>query len=163
MDGDRIRFSKDWLSAEGVRLHRRILSTREIAADDRAARALSIAPGTPILALQFLTTAEERPISIGIRHCLASRFRGLGAAFDRHQSMTAALREFGIEDYRRSGTDVTARLPTSEEARLLAQPRIEPVLAFTAIDVETSTGEPISYHAGAFAAARVVISIGAGR
>ncbi len=74
--------------------------------------------------------------------------------------MTAALRDYGVMDYRRAGTDVTARLPTIEEARLLAQPRIEPVLAFAATDVEIGSGRVISHHIGAFAAARVVISIG---
>lgn len=162
MSGDRVRFSKDWLAAEGVRLVRRILDTTEIPAEERVARVLKVAPGTPVLAIRILATAEDRPISLGIRYCVASRFRGLDEAFNRLQSMTAALREFGVEDYRRAGTDVTARLPTPEEARLLAQPRIEPVLTFAATDVEIGSDMVISHHQGAFAAARVVISIGSG-
>lgn len=160
MSGDRIRFSKDWLAADGVRLIRRILDTTESPAEERIARALKVPLGTPVLAIRILATAEERPISLGTRYCVANRFRGLDQAFNRLNSMTAALKEFGVEDYRRAGTDVTARLPTPEEARLLAQPRIEPVLAFAATDVEIGSGEVISHHQGAFAAARVVISIG---
>ena len=52
-------------------------------------------------------------------------------------------------------------MPTPEEARLLAQPKVHPVLAFTATDVETATGAVVSYHAGCLASDRVVISIGA--
>jgi GntR family phosphonate transport system transcriptional regulator len=76
--------------------------------------------------------------------------------------MTAALKAFGVADYRRQSTEVTARLPTPDEAKLLAQPRIAPVLAFTATDVEIGSGAVISYFSGCFAADRVVISIGGG-
>jgi GntR family phosphonate transport system transcriptional regulator len=162
MSGDRIRFSKDWLSAEGVELRRRILKSEEVAADDRIATCLRIEPGEPIIKLQILATADDRPISIGVRHASAARFRGLGAEFDRLGSMTAALKAFGVADYRRQSTEVTARLPTPDEAKLLAQPRIAPVLAFTATDVEIGSGAVISYFSGCFAADRVVISIGGG-
>jgi GntR family phosphonate transport system transcriptional regulator len=160
MSGDRIRFSKDWLSAEGIRLRRRVLGTAEIPADDRLAAALGLRVGDTVLTLQIAAYADERPISVGVRHCSASRFRGLDKAFEREGSMTAALKSFGVEDYRRASTDVTARMPTPEEARILAQPRVHPVLTFTATDVETATGQIVSYHVGCFAADRVVISIG---
>jgi len=160
MTGDRIRFSKNWLSAEGVELRRQILRTDEGPADDRIAARLKIAPGEAVLRLQILATADDRPISIGVRHSPAARFRGLGAEFERLGSMTAALRTFGVDDYRRISTEVTARMPTPDEAKLLAQPRVAPVLAFTATDVEIGSGRIISYFTGCFAADRVVISIG---
>ena len=160
MSGDRVRFSKDWLTAEGIKLRRRILKVAEMPADDRFATALGLAAGAPVLTLQIAAYADDRPISMGIRHCSAARFRGLDKAFEREGSMTTALKSFGVEDYRRASTDVTARMPTAEEARILAQPRVHPVLAFTATDVETGSELVVSYHVGCFAADRVVISIG---
>ena len=161
MSGDRIRFSTNWLSADGIKLGRRIIGTSEFPADSGLATRLRLAVGAPVLAIRIVASAGERPISVGVRHCSADRFRGLDRAFEREGSMTAALKSFGVDDYRRASTDVTARMPTPEEARLLAQPKVHPVLAFTATDVETATGAVVSYHAGCLASDRVVISIGA--
>lgn len=162
LGGDRVRFSRNWLSAEGIKLQRRILRTSEVKADDALAAVLGIGIGEAVLTLQIVALAGERPISVGIRHCPAARFRGLDTEFERVGSLTTALKAFGIEDYARASTDVTARLPTPEEARILVQSRAHPVLAFTATDIEAATGAVISYHVGCFAADRVVISIGAG-
>jgi GntR family phosphonate transport system transcriptional regulator len=162
MSDDRIRFSKDWLSAEGIKLTRRILRTDERPSDDRIAGALGLMSGEPVLALKIVAYADERPVSVGVRYCSAARFRGLDKAFEQSGSMTTALRSFGVADYRRASTDVTARMPTPEEARILAQPRVAPVLAYAATDLETASGTIISHHIGCFAAERVVISIGSG-
>jgi GntR family phosphonate transport system transcriptional regulator len=160
MSGDRIRFGTDWIVAEGTLLRRKVMRTFEQAADAKLAQGLRLIPGDPVLCMQIAAFADDRPISIGIRHCDARRFKGLQHAFEREGSITAALKTYGVEDYRRASTDVTARMPTLEEARLLAQPRLQPVLAYTAIDVDVKSGAIVSYHLGCFAADRVVISIG---
>jgi GntR family phosphonate transport system transcriptional regulator len=84
----------------------------------------------------------------------------LAEAFAREGTLTLALREFGVVDYRRASTEITARMPTLEEARLLSQPRVQPVLAYAATDVEVATGKVISHYVGCFASHRVVITVG---
>ena len=160
LGGSRIRFNQSLVVVGEVeKVHRRVLRTWESKADRDMARHLGIPRGAQVLQLQMAAFADERPISLGVRHCSAARFRGLKEAFERHGTLTAALREFGVADYRRASTDITARMPSLDEARLLVQPRSQPVLAYTAVDVEVATGEVISYYVGCFASHRVVISI----
>jgi GntR family phosphonate transport system transcriptional regulator len=160
LGGARIRFNQSLVVVGEVeKVHRRILRTWESRADREMAQRLGIARGEPILHLQISAFADERPISLGVRHCAAKRFRGLKEAFERQGTFTAALREFGVADYRRASTEMMARMPSLDEARLLVQPRSQPVLAYTAVDVEVATGNVISYFAGCFASHRVVISV----
>ena len=161
LGGNRVRFNQNFVVVGDVqRLHRRILSSRETEANGDIARHLGVAPADPVLELRMAAFADECPISLGVRHCPAKRFRGLPEAFERLGTITAALKEFGVADYRRASTEITARMPTPEEARLLAQPRLQPVLAYTATDVEIVSGQVISYYAGCFASHRVAITIG---
>jgi GntR family phosphonate transport system transcriptional regulator len=160
LGGNRIRFNQSFVSVGEVeKLYRRILGTRESEAGKDIARRLGIAVGDPVLELRTISYADETPISLGVRRCAAKRFRGLAEAFERRGTLTLALQEFGVADYRRASTEITARMPTPEEARLLSQPRVQPVLAYTATDVEIATGEVISYHIGCFPSHRVAITI----
>jgi GntR family phosphonate transport system transcriptional regulator len=161
LGGDRVRFNQNLVVVGEVeKVDRRVLGTRETRASRDIARRLEIAPGEPVLELRMAAYADDRPISLGVRHCPAKRFRGLAAAFARKGTLTLALGEFGVEDYRRASTEITARLPTPEEARLLCQPRVQPVLAYAATDVEVATGKVISHYVGCFASHRVVITVG---
>jgi GntR family phosphonate transport system transcriptional regulator len=161
LGGNRVRFNQNFIVVGDVqRLHRRILSSRETEATSDIAGHLGIAPGDPVLELRMAAFADECPISIGLRRCPAKRFRGLADAFERQGTITKALQEFGVADYRRASTEIIARTPTPEEARLLAQPRLQPVLAYTATDVEIASGQVISYHMGCFPSHRVAITIG---
>ncbi|SDR33193.1 GntR family transcriptional regulator, phosphonate transport system regulatory protein [Rhizobiales bacterium GAS191] len=161
LGGNRVRFNQNLVVVGEVeKVHRRVLGTREAKAGRDVAHHLGIVPGEPVLELQMAAYADELPISLGVRHCAAKRFRGLAEAFERKGSITRALQEFGVVDYRRASTEITARLPSPEEARLLCQPRVQPVLAYMATDIEVATGDVISYYVGCFASHRVTITIG---
>ncbi|MBV9568791.1 MAG: phosphonate metabolism transcriptional regulator PhnF [Hyphomicrobiales bacterium] len=161
LGGDRVRFNQNLVVVGEVeKVNRRVLGTRETKASRDIARRLEVAPGEAVLEFRMAAYADDRPISLGVRHCPARRFRGLAEAFARKGTLTMALREFGVVDYRRASTEITARLPTPEEARLLAQPRVQPVLAYAATDVEVATGKVISHYVGCFASHRVVITVG---
>ncbi|RTL68982.1 MAG: phosphonate metabolism transcriptional regulator PhnF [Hyphomicrobiales bacterium] len=163
---DRVRFGQNFIALDGQTAQRRqILNTEQIAASGEVARRLGLADGAPVLAIRMLALAGETPISVGTRYCDAVRFAGLDTAFEKAGSFTAALAGYGVTDYRRAATDVIARMPTAEEARLLRQSRALPVLAYAATDVEVRAGtrprrpRVISYHLGCFAAERAVITI----
>ncbi|MDX2204300.1 MAG: phosphonate metabolism transcriptional regulator PhnF [Hyphomicrobiaceae bacterium] len=165
---DRVRFGQNFIARDGTSVHRRrILKTDTIAASADLARRLDLAEGAPVLAIRMLALAGETPISLGTRYCDGVRFAGLDKAFEAAGSYTAALQGFGVKDYRRISTDVIARMPTTDEARLLRQSRALPVLAYAATDAEVdpaqarAPGAAISYHLGCFPAERVVITIAA--
>ena len=161
LDGDRVRFNGSLEPSGDVgRLHRRLLAAWEAAADQDIIGRLGIEPSAPVLTMQVGAYADERPISVVLRHCDGRRFRGLAEAFEREGSLTRALRGYGVADYRRAATEITARMPTAEEARLLTQSRVSPVLAYSAIDGEAGSRRVGAFQAGCFAAERVRVVIG---
>ena len=119
-----------------------------------AAEALGLAPGDPVTTLQTLGRADGIPISLATNYFPAARFPGLGATYRELRSITAVFERFGISDYLRRSTRITAALPTEREASLLRQPRRDPVLAVESIDVDTA-GQPISFSHTQFAGERV--------
>jgi GntR family transcriptional regulator, phosphonate transport system regulatory protein len=149
----RTRFSENILtlrrdpSGELVRVAR-------LPADKTMAQMLQLRAGEPVLLLETLKSADGRPINLGSHHFPFRRFNGLAEAFKAEGSITAALRKFGVADYTRKVTRVTARMPEEEEARLLAQPRNRPVLITESVNVDES-GTPIEYGIARFAADRV--------
>ncbi|MDR3493384.1 MAG: phosphonate metabolism transcriptional regulator PhnF [Ancalomicrobiaceae bacterium] len=160
LGGSRVRFGQDFIPANpSTSLFRKLVGATTRAADRELAGKLQIAEGEEVLVIVVAGYAGETPISLGRRHCALRRFAGLDKAFESEGSFTRALKAYGVEDYHRASTEVIARMPTPEEAKFLAQPRSQPVLAYAATDVETATAEVISYHLGCFAAERVVISI----
>ena len=149
----RTRFSENILtlrrdpSGELVRVAR-------LPADKTMAQMLGLRAGEPVLLLETLKSADGRPINLGSHHFPFRRFNGLAEAFKTEGSITAALRKFGVNDYTRKVTRVTARMPEEEEARLLAQPRNRPVLITESVNVDEA-GVPIEYGMARFAADRV--------
>ncbi len=155
--GSRVRFNQN-LAASNVWPGRRLLRSEEVEADAKVAARLQIAVGDAVLRFDLLASTNDRPISVGLKYVPADRFRGLDHLFRQEQSFTKALRHFGIEDYRRKTTEIIARLPNALEARLLRQPRSQPVLAWEAVDIDDQ-GTPISYQRGCFAGERVAFTV----
>ena len=123
------------------------------------AEALKVAPGTPVTVLRTVGLADGVPVNVAATYCPSQRFPGLPDLYRELRSLTAVLRTFGIVDFRRATTRVTAGLPTDEEAARLGQSRREPVLVVESVDVDTD-GVPISYSKVRFAGERVQLVIG---
>ncbi len=156
--GERVRFNEN-LWASHMQSIRHLLSAREEQAASLLAARLRIPIGAPVLYLTTLAGTDGTPIVYGQHWYSAERFRGLDEAFRRTGSFSAALREFGVADYRRQVTEIIARMPSAEEARLLQQPRSCPVLRVESIDVDM-TDAPIRYAVGCFAGERVRFVVG---
>ena len=119
-----------------------------------AAEALELAPGTMVTMLQTLGRADGIPISLGSNYFPVARFPGFASLYRELRSITAVFDRFGIPDYLRRSTRITAVLPTEREASLLRQPKRDPLLAVESIDVDTA-GHPISFSRFRFAGERV--------
>ena len=118
------------------------------------AEALELAQGATVTLLQTLGRADGIPISLGSNYFPAARFPNMATLYRELRSTTAVLERFGVADYLRRSTRITAALPTEREASLLRQPRREPILAVESIDVDTA-GQPISFSRVRFAGERV--------
>ena len=158
--GTRTRFS-ELIRAQNREPAGHILEVREMAADAAIAEALKLRPGRPVLRVERLGLADGRPVVLGAHHFVLPRFAGLAAALDGHGSITRALADCGVPDYRRAWTRLTARPPTPEEAALLQQSRARPVMVAEALSLDPE-GRPIDYTLSRYAAGRVQIVIEGG-
>jgi GntR family phosphonate transport system transcriptional regulator len=155
--GARTRFHENLLRQQRTP-RGELLASRIVPATTELARALALDIGEKVLVLE---TAREGD---GVRICLASahfpqaRFPGLDAHFRRLGSVTLALREYGVTDYRRTSTVITSRMPTARESRMLRQPRSRPVLVTHAVNVDPRDW-PIEYCETRFAAERVQLVV----
>jgi GntR family phosphonate transport system transcriptional regulator len=131
----RTRFS------EVIRRHNKepsgeILDLRELSADRAVATGLGVRVGARVVRLDRLGLADGRPVSLGSHYFPAARFPGLLAALRAEPTITAALAQCGVSDYRRQITRVTARMPQPQEAALLRMPRNRPVLVTESVNVD---------------------------
>jgi GntR family phosphonate transport system transcriptional regulator len=153
----RTRFSE---GLEGQARDRRsnLLSHAIEPATSRVAEALDLPQGAPVLRLETMGEADGRPVSRATSFFHANHFAGFENAFAQSGSITAALQEFGVSDYVRRSTLVSARHADSAD---LADLRLSPgaiVLVTVAIN-ETLDGSPLQFSETRFAADRVELSV----
>lgn len=127
-------------------------------ADEQTAKALNLSAGAQVLRLTTLGNADGTVISIGKNYYDAERFQGLGKIVADVGSLSKALKQFGIGQYRRLSTRIVARMPTNTEAHLLRQPKTRPVVVTYAVDVELGGG-PIYYGETCFCADRIEFTV----
>src|SRR6056297_3575317 len=106
--GRRVRFHRN-LQAAGRMPAKEILSLETRAADPREAEALDLDEAGRVHVYEGLSLSDGQPVALFRSVFPAERFPGLPAALERHRSVTAALAEFGIGDYTRASTRLTAK------------------------------------------------------
>lgn len=141
--GRRTRFS-EVLARQGQVAGGALLYAGAAPAEAPAARALGLEVGEPVLILNILRKADARPIGIGAHHFPLPRFSGLDRVYRTTGSITAALRRFGVLDYLRASTRVSACAPSPDDAAMLEQPEGCPVLVTESVNIDRD-GQPIEY------------------
>jgi GntR family phosphonate transport system transcriptional regulator len=141
----------------------RLLSAREEVAEPAAAKLLGLRGRMPrVLVAETLNEADGLPVSL-VRHILpALRFAAFpGAYVAVGGSVTEALAACGVTDFARLSTRISTRLPTVEEAKLLRQPPVLPVLVSDSVEA-TPDGTPFKLGIARFAGERVHLVLGGG-
>jgi len=151
--GPRTRFSET-IRRQNREAAGRVLHITEIAAESLVAAGLRIRRGRPVLRVARLGLANGRPLVLGLHHFPLPRFAAAAESLLRQSSITVALAECGVPDYRRHSTRITARLPTPEEAKQLMQSRSRPVIVAEALNTDPD-GAPVDWTLSCYAAARV--------
>jgi GntR family phosphonate transport system transcriptional regulator len=131
----RTRFS-EWIRRHNKEPSGSLIALREIQADSTVATALGLRIGAKVVLLERLGMADGRPVSLSAHHFPAARFPGLFARLGQGGTISEALADCGLADYRRQSTRVTARLPLPQEASLLRTPRNRPLLVTENINVD---------------------------
>ncbi len=154
---ERTRFTAALQQQNRVATHT-LIAASEVDAEPEIAEALELPPSSPVTILHILGYADAVPVSVGFTAFPALRFPGLATRYEELRSVTAVLAQFGLLDYRRAATRITAAMPSEEEAAHLRQARREPVLAVESIDID-GDGRPISFGRVKFAGERVQLVV----
>ncbi|QEZ46485.1 phosphonate metabolism transcriptional regulator PhnF [Cupriavidus oxalaticus] len=154
--GRRTRFSQN-LAAQGMRGHTEIIGCQELRAPE-IARHLGLTRTAPVLHVQMLGRAESRTIDVAEHYFDPKRFPGIDEVLRAQQSVSRALAQFGIADYTRKWSRITAAMPSAPVARLLNQPKTRPVLQVEALNVDID-GAPVQYSVTRFAGDWVQLTV----
>jgi GntR family phosphonate transport system transcriptional regulator len=155
--GARTRFSE---GLEGQAKERRgvLLGHAVLPADGRIAEALGVEQGGRVIRLETLSEADGRPVSRATSFFEAERFDGIDEAYAASGSITSALKRFGVEDYFRRSTRISARHASDSD---LANLRLSPgaiVLVTVYVNVDAG-GCPVQYSETRFAADLVELTV----
>jgi GntR family phosphonate transport system transcriptional regulator len=153
--GPRTRFS-EWIRRHNKEPSGQTLDLRETPADATIAAGLGLRAGAKIVRLERLGLADGRPVSVGLHHFPAARFPKLLAALRTSASISEALAQSGVADYRRQTTRVSARMPTEQEAALLQLARNRPLLVSESVNVDAD-GRVVEFGIARYPTPRVQI------
>ncbi|RVD59546.1 MULTISPECIES: phosphonate metabolism transcriptional regulator PhnF [unclassified Mesorhizobium] len=157
--GARTRFSAG-LQGQTSERHIVLLSSSIEPASQRVAEGLGLARGADVMRLETRGEADGRSVSRAASWFDARRFAGIDEAMAQTGSITASLARFGIDDYLRQSTVLSAR---HADAADLADLDLQPgaiVLVTVAVNV-TPDGQPIQFSESRFPAERVELKLSA--
>ena len=118
------------------------------------ARQLDLKTGALLVRIEALRLADRTPICVGTTWLAAERFSEAGRIYESARSMTKVLAHYGVRDYRRASTHVTAAIVDATDAARLDLALGRPVLVVDSTDVDTE-GKPLLTTRARFAAERV--------
>ncbi len=156
----RTRFS-EIVGAVGQEPRGQIIDASQDAATRELARELAVKTGAPLIRIESVRFADRTPICISTTWLSAERFPDAGRVFATTRSMTKLLAHYGVRDYRRASTKITAAIADATDATHLDLPLGRPVLVVDATDVDTSD-EPLVTKRTRFAAERVEFLVESG-
>lgn len=149
----RTRFS-EIVGAGGREPRGQYIDSSEESATRELARELRLKTGAPLIRIESVRLADRTAICVSTTWLSAELFPDAGAVFANARSMTKLLAHYGIRDYRRSLTRITAAIADATDASRLDLPLGSPVLVVDSTDVGID-GVPILTKHSRFAAERV--------
>ena len=155
--GKRTRF-REGLRGQASSLTSQSLSHRLENATATTAAALGIKPGAKVVRTEGMSLADGRPISRSTTWLSYRRFPDFAERVAQMQSTTDVFASYGIADYSRASTRISARHADVEETKLLGLAPGAILLVSEAIDVD-SEGTPISYALSRFPADRMELVV----
>jgi GntR family phosphonate transport system transcriptional regulator len=153
----RTRFS-EIVGTAGREAGGRLVASRVEPADGAIARRLKLAKGTPVVRLDAVRSASGVPLCLSTKWLPAARAPDAAKIYETKRSVTRMLAAFGIRDYRRHSTRVTAAVADAIEAARLDLAPGRPLLVVESVDV-TPDGKPIATSTARFAADRVELMV----
>lgn len=155
--GKRTRF-REGLRGQATSLVSESLSDAIENANARVAAALDLRPGARVVRTEGLSSADGVPMSRSTTWLSYRRFPDFAARLSQLQSTTLVFESYGIADYARAWTRITARHADVSETRHLQLAPGAILLVSEALDVGPD-GEPVSYALSRFPAERMELTV----
>lgn len=149
----RTRFS-EIVGAGGHEPRGQFIDATEEEATRELARELGLKTGAPLVRIESVRLADRTPICVSTTWLSAERFPGAGDVFANVRSMTKLVAHYGVRDFSRASTRITAAIADATDAARLDLALGRPVLVVDSTDVDTA-GKPIVTKRSRFAAERV--------
>jgi GntR family phosphonate transport system transcriptional regulator len=130
------------------------IDASEQTASRELARELGLKVGAPLIRIEALRLADRSPICVGTHWLSAERFPDAGRIYAGLRSVTKLLAHFGIRDYRRASTRITAGIVDATDATRLDLALGRPILIVDSTDTDAD-GRPLITKHVRFAAERV--------
>jgi GntR family phosphonate transport system transcriptional regulator len=153
----RTRFS-EIIGTTGREAGGRMVAASEESASAEIARRLALPTGASLVRIEAQRQADGVPLCIATSWLPAERFPDAGRVYAGRRSMTATLVQFGVRDYVRKSTQVTASLADPADAMWLGLGPGAPVLVVDSTDADVA-GRPILTTRARFAAERIAFVI----
>lgn len=127
-------------------------------ADAKLAALFDVAEGTSFYKFEIRFRADKMPLSLSTTWLPYERFKRFDEHVRRTNSITKALAEYGVHDYTRDATKVSARPADKRERGLLDLPEAGVVLITETLSRDTD-GVSIQFARTRFAADRVELDV----
>lgn len=150
---DRTRFS-EIVGAGGREPRGQLIAATLEPATRELARHLGLKAGAALARIESVRFADNAPICVSTSWLSAERFPDAGDIFAKTRSMTALLGHYGIRDFRRGSTRISATIAEASDAARLDLALGRPVLVVDSSDVDLD-GKPLITKRSRFAAERV--------
>ena len=124
----------------------------------KVSKALGLKPGSPVVRLETVNAADGVPVSRATAWFPAERFADFAERYKKLGSVTAIFKSYGISDYLRVSTRISAH---HADPATLSDLQLSPgaiVLETEAINAQVD-GTPIEYSTSFFAADRIELDI----
>lgn len=155
--GKRTRFSEG-LAGQARSLTTRHLGDRLENASASVAKALGLHAGAKVVRIEGTSSADGTPLTRSTTWLAYRRFPDFAQRLIALTSFTATFASYGIADYARASTRISARHADVEETQALNLSAGAILLVSEAID-EDAAGQPISYALSRFPAERMELVV----
>jgi len=149
----RTRFS-EIVGAGGREPRGQLIEANEEPATRELARVLALKTGAPLVRIESVRLADRTPICVSTSWLSAEQFPDAGRVFANVRSMTKLLEHYGVGDYRRGSTRITAAIAEATDATRLDLALGRPVIVVDSTDLDIN-GKPLVTKHSRFAAERV--------
>ncbi|HMK81837.1 MAG TPA: phosphonate metabolism transcriptional regulator PhnF [Xanthobacteraceae bacterium] len=153
----RTRFS-EIVGDTGRAVSGKLIASAVEAADTEIARRLRLKPGTPVSRLETLRYADRVPLSTGTIWMPAQRFPDAAEIYASVRSVTKTLAHFGVHNYSRKSTHITAAIVDATDAARLEIIPGRPVLCLDGVDVDGEDCPVLTTHSR-FVADRIALIV----